>query len=79
MWRRRQFFAAVFFFGTMIAAIGWIGELRDWPMLVIKFFKFGNLAIAGHVLQIVGAFGSLLTPDYEKVVDDQRNDFDNDL
>lgn len=63
MWKRLLLFNAIFFVGTLIAGFGWIGELRDWPVAVVEFLKFGNLAIAGHVLQIVGIFGSMLTPD----------------
>ena len=47
-----------------------MGELRDWPHVVVDFLKFGNLAIVGHVLQIIGVFGSLLTPDTEEIVED---------
>ena len=72
MWKRRLGFNAIFFIGTLIAAFGWMGELRDWPQVVVSFLKFGNLAIAGHVLQIIGAFGIMLTPDAEE----ERKDFE---
>jgi len=76
MWKRRLIFNAIFFAGTMIAGFGWMGELRDWPIAISKFLKFGNLAIAGHVLQIIGLFGSLLTPNSEEEVEEERKDFD---
>ena len=75
MWKRRQIFNAVFFIGTIIAAVGWIGELRDWPIVVVNFFKFGNLAITGHILQIIGAFGILVTPEGIEVIGDGQKDF----
>jgi len=73
MWKRRLGYNAIFFIGTLVAAFGWMGELRDWPVAVVNFLKFGNLAIAGHVLQIIGAFGSLLTPDVDE---DERKEFE---
>ena len=73
MWKRRLVFNAIFFAGTMVAAFGWMGELRDWPQLVVDFLKFGNLAIAGHVFQIVGIFGSLLIPDASE---EKRDNFE---
>jgi hypothetical protein len=79
MWKRRQLFNAIFFLGTLLAVIGWMGDLRDWPPLVENFFKFGNLAITGHALQVLGAFGNMLTPDAEEVVEENREDFTNNL
>lgn len=72
MSKRRQFFNAIFFLGTMLAAFGWMGQLRQWPGAISKFVKFGTIAIAGHVIQVVGAFGNLLTPDREEVSDDNE-------
>jgi len=72
MWKRRLVFNAIFFIGTLLAGIGWIGELRDWPKPVADFLRFGNVAIVGHILQIAGLFGSLLTPDREEVDEDHR-------
>ncbi len=73
MWKRRLGFNSIFFVGTLFAAFGWMGELRDWPVAVSEFLKFGNVAIAGHVLQIIGLFGSLLTPD---AVEESKRDFE---
>jgi hypothetical protein len=78
MWKRRQFFNAIFFLGTLVAAIGWLGDLRDWPALAATIFTFGNIAIAGHVVQVLGAFGNLMTPDAEEVVE-ENEDFNNNL
>ena len=50
-----------------------MGELRQWLPMVAGFLKFGNLAIAGHALQVVGAFGSLVTPDAEEEAEDFEN------
>ncbi|MEP7235057.1 MAG: hypothetical protein ABI778_07155 [Ignavibacteriota bacterium] len=63
MWTRRLALNAIFFVGTILAAFGWLGELRDWPELAAVFLRFGSFAIAGHVLQIVGAFGIMVMPD----------------
>jgi hypothetical protein len=71
MWKRRQLFNAIFFIGTVIAAIGWVGELRGWHLRSSNF-SFGNFAIAGHALQIIGLFGNLMTPDAVK----DRNEFE---
>ncbi|HET6401902.1 MAG TPA: hypothetical protein VFH95_10940 [Candidatus Kapabacteria bacterium] len=63
--RNRQLFFFLFFLcGTIIAAIGWFAE---WKQLAdrIPFFRYCDLiAVVGHALQVIGAFGSLLTPDY---------------
>ncbi len=66
MWKRRLGFNTIFFIGTMVAAFGWLGELRDWPPAANAFLAFGNFAIAGHVLQIIGAFGIMLMSDAEE-------------
>jgi hypothetical protein len=76
MWRRRQLFNAIFFLGTVIAAAAWIGELRDWQPFITYHVKFGNIAIGGHILQIIGAFASLLTPDAVEISGDDPKDFE---
>jgi hypothetical protein len=63
--RKRQLvFTILFLIGTIVAATGWFAEweqLRD----VLDLFEYASIIIlAGHVLQVIGAFGSLLTPDY---------------
>ncbi len=73
MWKRRLIFNAIFFVGTLIAGFGWMGELREWPQAVTAFLKFGNLAIVGHMIQIVGLFGSLLTPE---TIEEKTKDFE---
>jgi len=72
MWKRRLIFNAIFFVGTLLAGFGWMGELREWPQGVNEFLKFGNLAIAGHVIQIIGLFGNLITPD----TSEEKKDFE---
>ena len=59
--RRKQFFyTALFLIGTLIAAIGWYVEWKG----IFKFSFEIWVPIAGHALQVIGAFGSLMTPDY---------------
>jgi hypothetical protein len=72
MWKRRLGFNAIFFIGTIIAIFGWMGELRGWPQASNPFLAFGNFAIAGHILQIIGIFGSLITPDAKE----EKKDFE---
>jgi hypothetical protein len=71
MWKRRQLFNAIFFLGTIIAALAWIGEMKGWHTDSYRI-KFGNIAIGGHIIQIIGAFGSLVTPDAEE----EKKDFE---
>jgi Zn-dependent protease len=71
MWKRRLVFNLIFFVGTLLAGIGWLSELREWRI------QLGNLAVAGHAIQIAGAFGNLLTPDDGENAEDGRNDFEN--
>jgi hypothetical protein len=60
----QRFFVLYFLFGSMIAAIGWLGEswhLEDF----YEIFRYAPyIAIAGHALQLIALFGSMLTPDY---------------
>lgn len=57
VWRQRFTFSALFFLGTILAGAGWFAELREWPIDLLY------VTIGGHVLQIIGAFGHLLTPE----------------
>lgn len=62
-WSQQRMYPLLFAIGTIIAVIGWGAE---WVHLayVIPFFRYDVfIAIAGHALQVVGAFGMLLTPD----------------
>ena len=70
MWKRRLVFNLIFFVGTLLAGVGWISELRQWPV------RLGILAVIGHSVQIIGAFGNLLTPDaYEDLEEEKKKDF----
>ena len=65
MWRQRFVYSALFFLGTLLAGAGWFAELRDYPIDLLA------ATIAGHLLQVIGAFGHLLTP--EQVDDDEED------
>jgi hypothetical protein len=61
--RRQQVFLYLFLLGTVIAAVGWIAE---WNYLgnIAPLLSYPEIiAGAGHLLQVVGAFGSLLIPE----------------
>jgi len=58
MWKRRLLFSLLFTLGTLIAVYGWISEMN-------ARHKVRYVAIAGHVLQVIGAFGSMIVPDSE--------------
>jgi hypothetical protein len=61
---RQLLFFLLFLCGTIIAGIGWFAE---WEHLAdrIPFFRYSTfIAIVGHAMQVIGAFGSLLMPDY---------------
>ena len=47
----------------MIAAIGWLAE--SWHLEeMYEIFRYSTfIAIAGHALQLIALFGSMLTPD----------------
>ena len=63
MWRRRFVYSALFFLGTLLAGAGWLAELREYPIDLLY------VTIGGHLLQIIGAFGHMLTP--ESIVDEE--------
>lgn len=63
LWSQRRLFLSLFLIGTIIAAAGWFA---DWQHLseVIAFFRYSVIiTIAGHALEVIGAFGMMLTPD----------------
>ena len=64
--RRTFIFTATFFIGTIIAAIGWFIEWKGLNHLSHLLGHLTVLALIGHALQVIGVFGSLLTPDDEE-------------
>lgn len=66
MEKRRAFFSFLFFIGTLLAVLGWGGEYLH------RIHSGTVYAIAGHVLQIVGVFSNMVTPDdvYEESQDE---------
>lgn len=60
--RKRQIiFTFVFMLGSFLAPVGWYAEWKD----VDPVSDYASIIIIiGHALQVIGAFGSLLTPDY---------------
>ena len=60
MWKQRIIFTAIFALGSILAGMGWVAELKALPM------KMMWAMLAGHALQVVGAFGLLLIPDGEE-------------
>ena len=67
MWKRRLVFNVLFVLGTLCAVIGW---MQDGQKRHIRW-----LALAGHAVQVVGIFGSLLTPDRQE--QHERDEFSN--
>ncbi|MDP4199517.1 MAG: hypothetical protein Q8902_08100 [Bacteroidota bacterium] len=63
MRRRRLIYTLLFFFGTVLAAVGWIAEWKHLDDLFPLLTHTAIIAGAGHLLQVIGAFGSLVTPD----------------
>ena len=61
--KQRLLFAAMFFIGTITAAIGWFIEWKGLNHLSTILDDLTILALIGHALQVVGAFGYMLTPD----------------
>ncbi len=59
MWQRRLIFSLVFAIGTLVAVYGWISEINSKP-------KIRYVAIIGHLIQVVGAFGAMMVPDDER-------------
>ncbi len=54
-------FAFLFLLGSLVAPIGWYAE---WKELKPINDYATIIALVGHALQVIGALGSLLTPDY---------------
>jgi hypothetical protein len=62
--RYRKFqivFVFVFLIGSLVAPIGWYA---DWNHLDPIDDYSTIIIIIGHALQVIGALGSLVTPDY---------------
>lgn len=57
MSRRRLLFMLIFFTGTVLAALGWYAE---WRFILLSV---NTIIVAGHILQVLGLFGYMLTPD----------------
>jgi len=67
MWKRRLFFSLLFVLGTFVAVFGWLTDGAK--------HKFRYLALAGHAVQVVGIFGSMLTPDREEHLEGYKESF----
>jgi hypothetical protein len=67
--RKQQIiFAFVFLLGSFLAPVGWYAEWKD----VDPISDYATIIIIiGHALQVIGAFGSLLTPDYAEGEDEE--------
>lgn len=72
MSRRRLFFLLLFFTGTVLAALGWYAE---WRFILLNVNTF---IIVGHVLQVVGLFGYMLTPDALVRIKDHEENYNRD-
>ena len=57
MSRKRLLFMLLFFTGTVLAALGWYAEWR----LILE--SVNPIIVVGHVMQVIGLFGYMLTPD----------------
>jgi hypothetical protein len=68
MSRRRLLFMLIFFTGTVLAALGWYAE---WRLILLNV---NTIIVAGHVLQVVGMFGYMLTPDAIVRIKDQHEE-----
>ena len=79
--RRRLLFTATFFVGTIVAAIGWFIEWKGLNHLSHLLGRLTILALIGHALQVIGMFGSLLTPDEveEMPSDGRESEFEEDV
>jgi hypothetical protein len=54
--------------GSFLAPVGWYAEWKD----VDPISDYASIIIiVGHALQVLGAFGSLVTPDYVERDDEE--------
>jgi hypothetical protein len=54
-------FIFLFLLGSLVAPIGWYAEWKDLEPIS----DYATIiTIIGHSLQVIGAFGSLVTPDH---------------
>lgn len=59
-------FGALFLAGTIVATIGWLAEWKHLDR-VYPFFRHSTIiALAGHAMQVIGAFGGLVEPEGEE-------------
>lgn len=63
LWSQRRLFLSLFVIGTMIAAAGWFAEWQHLAELIALFRYTVIITIVGHGLEVIGAFGMMLTPD----------------
>ena len=61
---RHLLFILLFVLGTMVAAIGWFAGWEHLYKPIDMYHYAAIIAVVGHGMQVIGAFGSLLTPDY---------------
>lgn len=66
--RRRLWFSALFFSGTVIAVLGWMADFGKYPE------KFQVAALIGHFIQLIAVFGLLVMPDGEHVEGESKDD-----
>lgn len=66
MWKQRIIFTAIFALGSILAGMGWVAEIKALPINMLWAM------LAGHALQVVGAFGLMLIPDDESKSDDEK-------
>lgn len=55
--KRRTLYGVLFWTGTLLAGLGWYAE---WRLMDVDLSLFVML---GHLLQLVGILGYMLTPD----------------
>ena len=61
----------IFFTGTVLAVLGWYAE---WRFILLSV---NTIIVAGHILQVLGLFGYMLTPDaIVKIRDRHEEDID---
>ena len=68
---RGLIFSLVFAIGTLIAVFGWISEMNAKP-------KIKYVAIAGHLIQVIGVFGAMMVSDdvgLDEIAGDEEDRF----